>query len=38
MLITKGNYKKKYVIEGAAIFDSIGTFLQECCRKMRKKQ
>ena len=26
MLITKGTYKKKYVIGGASIFDSIGNF------------
>ena len=26
MLITKRTYKKKYVIEGAGIFDSIGSF------------
>ena len=30
MLITKRNYKSKYVIGGAGIFDSIGTFLREC--------
>ena len=27
MLITKRNYKKKYVIGGASIFDAIGNFL-----------
>ena len=27
MLITKRTYKKKYVIGGAGIFDSIGNFL-----------
>ena len=26
MLITKRNFKKKYIIEGAGIFDSIETF------------
>ena len=38
MLITIRTYKKKYVIGGAGIFDSIGNFLQECFRVMRQKQ
>ena len=36
MLITKRTYKKKYVIGGAGIFDSIGNFLRECFRVMRQ--
>ena len=36
MLITKGTYKKKYVIGGSGIFGSIENFLRECFRVMGK--
>ena len=38
MLITKWNYKKKYVIGGAGIFDSIETFFARMFSSNAAKQ
>ena len=38
MLITKRNYKKKYVIGGAAIFDSIWNFFARMFSSNAAKQ
>ena len=38
MLITKSSYKKKYVIEGAGIFVSIGNFFARMFSSNAAKQ
>ena len=38
MPITERNYKKKYVIEGAGIFDSIGDFFARMFSSNAAKQ
>ena len=38
MLITKRTYKKKYVMDGAGIFDSIGNFLTKMFSSNAAKQ
>ena len=38
MLITKRTYKKKYVIGGASIFDSIGNFFARIFSSNAEKQ
>ena len=38
MLITKRSYKKKYVIEGAGIFGSIGNFFARMFSRNAAKQ
>ena len=38
MIITKRTYEKKYVIEGAGIFDSIGSFFARMSSSNAAKQ